>query len=138
MTLTLHVPIPYDPGDPHEQAGILFGTPGHARLITGPLPLDQRGPDWVTLADPGHAHAAALAQAQGWAQIGYWHSHPPGTPFGPSEVDITDWQAALDTLGQPFLDFPIVTGGITHVYRLTPGHAPQEVAWISPPPDQTS
>lgn len=132
MTLTLHAPIPYDPSDPHEQAGLLFGLPGHAHLITAPLPGDDRGERHVTLLDPGHAHSALAAQAQGWEYVGYWHSHPPGTPFGPSGVDLTDWHEALRVTGAAFLDFPIVTGGITHVYRLRPGMtAPEEVPWIS-------
>ena len=99
------------------------------------VPCSGVRPDTPTASG---AHAAALAQAQGWVQIGYWHSHPAGTPFGPSEVDITDWQVALDTLGRPYLDFPIVTGGKVHVYRLTPGQPPQEVPWISTAPDQTN
>ncbi|EYB67031.1 hypothetical protein DEIPH_ctg052orf0027 [Deinococcus phoenicis] len=83
------------------------------------------------MADPGHLAAAECAAAQGWGYLGYWHSHPAGTPQHPSEVDLTDWHAALETTGAAFLDFPIITGGVLRAWRLHRGGDLEEVPWTS-------
>lgn len=121
----LHTDIPYNLDDPLEQGGLLFGSvdgdAAHARLVTGPQPGDDRGTHHISLTSPAHTRAAQQAEAQGWHYLGYWHSHPPGTPPVPSEVDITDFHAAADRLFPhlPFLDFPIITGGVLKCFRLT-------------------
>lgn len=120
--LTLHAPIPYALSDPLEQGGLLLGTRdgerAHVHACTGPLPGDDRGTHHLTLADPGHTLAAEDAFARGWVYLGYWHSHPTGTPPGPSEVDLTDFREALRVTGAPYLDFPILTGGVLRAWRL--------------------
>ncbi|WP_135227537.1 Mov34/MPN/PAD-1 family protein [Deinococcus fonticola] len=118
--LVLHCELPYDLDDPREQGGLIFGTPGHVMSCTGPLPGDDRGTHHLTLCDPGHQLAADLAAASGLRYLGYWHSHPAGTPQGPSEVDIADFREAADLLfpSLPFLDFPIITGGVLRVFRM--------------------
>lgn len=131
--LTLHVSLPYALDDPHEQGGLLFGPPREVRACTGPLPGDDRGTHHLTMLDPGHEAAADAAAAQGWGYLGYWHSHPAGSPPDPSEVDLTDWQLALGATGAAELYFPIITGGVLRVWRARPGEAPEEVAFrVSP------
>lgn len=130
--LTLHVPLPYDLNDPLEQGGLLFGTPGHVYVCTGPLAGDDRGTHHLTLCDPGHQAAAEAALCQGRTYVGYWHSHPAGTPQEPSEVDVTDFRAALDTTGAEFLDFPIITGGVLRAWRAWADGRLEEVGTCGP------
>lgn len=133
MTLHLHLRPPYDLDDPLEQGGLLFGVTNgdeaHAYLITGPQPDDDRGTHHLTLCDEGHQQAARHASARGWHYLGYWHSHPAGTPPVPSDVDVTDFHAAAAVLfpERPFLDFPIITGGKLHCFRLRHDLTLQEV-----------
>lgn len=120
----LHTRIPYDLNDPLEQGGLIFGlvagNDAHAYSITGPQPDDDRGTHHISLISRNHLRAAGQAETSGWQYLGYWHSHPAGTPPVPSDVDITDFHAAADQLfpALPFLDFPIITGGVLKCFRL--------------------
>lgn len=122
--ITFHCSLPYDLNDPLEQGGLMFGTrDGETATVhacTGPLPGDDRGTHHLTLCSPQHGHAAGAAAGHGWVYLGYWHSHPAGTPPTPSDVDVTDFHEAARVLfpTAPYLDFPIITGGILHAWRL--------------------
>lgn len=131
--LTFHVPLPYDLTDPLEQGGLLFGVGDDVYAVTGPQPDDDRGAHHLSLISPQHLRAAERAYAEGYDYLGYWHSHPAGTPFTPSEVDLTDFRQALETMQVESLVFPIVTGGVTHVYRLDRAGHLKEVPWTSKP-----
>lgn len=123
--LRLHQSLPYDLDDPLEQGGLLFGfTEGetaHVHLVTGPQPDDDRGTHHLSMVGAEHRRTAEQAYADGLEYLGYWHSHPAGTPPVPSEVDITDFRAAASALfpEAPFLDFPIITGGVYKCFRLS-------------------
>lgn len=118
--IRFRAPLPYDPSDPLEQGGLLFGHPGEALRVTGVQPGDDRGPRHYSATDPAHVAAAVEAERDGLRYIGYWHSHPAGTPQTPSDVDIADFNAAAEALfpDLPWLDFPIITGGVLRCFRL--------------------
>lgn len=128
-------PLPYDLNDPLEQGGLLFGTltPDGATVhrLTGPQPDDDRGTHHLSLIGEGHRQAAEQAFTDGLTYLGYWHSHPTGTPFTPSEVDLTDFLLAVETMDADHLYFPIITGGVLRAYRFHRSGQLEEVPWTS-------
>lgn len=139
--LTLHAPLPYTLDDPLEQGGLLLGTLTAAGATvhhaTAPQPDDDRGTHHLTLCGAGHVREAEAALARGLVYLGYWHSHPAGTPPIPSDVDLTDFRVAVETMDAKSLYFPIVTGGVLHAYRFHRSGQLEEVPWTlqpSPPP----
>jgi len=125
--MTLILPrLPYDPEDPREQGGILLGLGSQVHLATAPMPADVQHPDLLMLLDPGHQAAADARPDLDY--LGYWHSHPTAEAV-PSEMDLTDWQTAVEHIGAP-LYFPIFGSDGLRVYCLSPGQRhPQEVTW---------
>ena len=135
--LHVHLPFPYDLNDPLEQGGLLLGThegeTAHAHVITGPQPDDDRGTHHLHLCSPHHLQVAEQASARGLTYLGYWHSHPAGTPPVPSEVDVTDFHVAAQTCfpALPYLDFPIITGGVLKCFRLRHDLTLKEVSTLA-------
>lgn len=126
-------PLPYSLDDPLEQGGLIFGAPGEVRMVTGTATGDERGERHWMPTDAAHVRAAELAQSLGYRQLGWWHSHPAGTPQTPSEVDAEQFRMALEHLGAEQLWFPIVTGGIVRVFTITHTEGIEEVEWTSQP-----
>ena len=100
--------------DKTEQGGLLLGKEGTlwAERLTLPGPLDLRTPSLFMLLDPHHQSALDVGDM---SYLGFWHSHPPGTPSEYSPEDWHSWRRIADDMfpqlpTQTHLLFPIVTG----------------------------
>lgn len=106
---------------PLEQGGILLGSGASIGYFTTPGPLDYCAPDSFVMLDD--CHQQALTES-GLDYLGFWHSHPVGTPSEPSPEDLESWQQIAQTMleQQPHVKsllFPIVTGDVLRVWTLT-------------------
>ena len=112
--------------DALEQGGLLLGhliTEQSARVVTftRPGPLDIRLPGLFALQDPLHEREL---NESGLRYLGFWHSHPVGTPSEYSDEDLTDWQSAgLEMFAQlppeqTHVYYPIVTGDRLRVWAM--------------------
>lgn len=107
-----------------EQGGILLGHAGpygiHVSEYTTPGPLDVQAQGMILLADPKHEQRL---NDSGLAYLGFWHSHPAGTPSEPSLEDLESWQGIARAMltqqpSVPCLLFPIITGDRIRVWRV--------------------
>ncbi len=105
---------------PLEQGGILLGFGDCVHYFTTPGPLDLCGSDMFVLLDPCHQQAM---NESGLDYLGFWHSHPPGTPSEYSPEDLESWleTAPIMFTQQPHVNhfyYPIVTGDVIRVWTL--------------------
>ena len=109
-----------------EQGGLLLGhlvSPKSVRVLTltRPGPLDIRAPGLFVLQDPLHEREM---NESGLRYLGFWHSHPCGTPSEYSPEDLQDWQsAALEMFPQmppeqTTIFYPVVTGDRLRVWAM--------------------
>ena len=108
-----------------EQGGLLIGAAGHGwstvHDFTRPGPMDLQLPGLFMLLDDCHQQQL---DASGQSYLGFWHSHPPGTPSEYSPEDLTSWHEIARAMfpqlpdSQTHLLFPIVTGDRTRVWAL--------------------
>jgi hypothetical protein len=112
--------------DPLEQGGLLLGhlvTSQSVRVVTftRPGPLDIRTPGMFVLQDPQHEREL---NESGLRYLGFWHSHPCGTPSEYSPEDLDDWQNATVEMfaqlppEQTLIFYPIVTGDRLRVWAM--------------------
>lgn len=105
--------------DTQEQGGILLGEGQTVQQFTTPGPLDFRTDGLFLLLDDCHQQAL---DSSNLSYLGFWHSHPPGTPSGYSLEDLTSWQdiarAMFPWLPSTHLYFPIVTGDRLRVWAM--------------------
>lgn len=106
--------------NPLEQGGILIGQGQRVDYFTTPGPLDYCAPDSFVMLDDCHQQAL---NESGLDYLGFWHSHPAGTPQEPSPEDLESWQQIAQTMleQQPHvknLIFPIITGGIMRLWTM--------------------
>jgi len=104
----------------NEQGGILLGHEHKVHNFTAPGPLDLRGSDLFVLLDPCHQQALNESDLD---YLGFWHSHPPGTPSEYSAQDLECWLETAPTMfaSQPHVNklyYPIVTGDVIRVWTL--------------------
>ena len=107
-----------------EQGGLLLGKaePGWLAVqrFTVPGPLDLCTPGMFMLLDPCHQQ---VLDASGLSYLGFWHSHPPGTPSEYSPEDRDSWRHIASDMfpqlpDQTHLLFPIITGDRQRVWAL--------------------
>jgi len=109
-----------------EQGGLLLGflTGLHSAYVmtfTRPGPLDIRLPGLFALQDPLHEREL---NESGLRYLGFWHSHPVGTPSEYSDEDLTDWRSAAREMFpqmesiQTHVYYPIVTGDRLRVWAM--------------------
>ncbi len=113
--------------DPLEQGGLLLGhliSPQSARVVTftQPGPLDIRARGLFVLQDPHHEQEM---NESGLRYLGFWHSHPCGTPSEYGPEDLQDWQSAAVEMfaqmppDQTTIFYPIVTGDRLRIWAMT-------------------
>lgn len=107
-----------------EQGGILLGfANSHGIFVTEyttPGPLDVQDGGMILLADPKHEERLNVS---GLAYLGFWHTHPAGTPSEPSLEDLDSWQGIARAMfaqqpDVPCLLFPIITGDRSRAWRI--------------------
>lgn len=111
--------------DALEQGGLLLGAHGSGWLtvhhFTTPGPLDVRTADMFLLLDPSHEQEL---QDSNLDYLGFWHSHPAGTPSDYSPEDLACWRTIAGEVfpqlpDQTHLLFPIITGDRSRVWTMT-------------------
>ncbi|GGR31390.1 Mov34/MPN/PAD-1 family protein [Deinococcus ruber] len=108
--------------EPLEQGGILLGdsSAGQVETFTTPGPLDVRLEELFMLLDDCHQETL---EASGLDYLGFWHTHPVGTPSDYSLEDLQDWQeGAVQMFAQlpnaTHFYYPIVTGDRLRVWAM--------------------